>query len=256
MLRKISFSPLFLFLFLAAAGCSLSCSAPKPNRVLTISEQIAVDTQAAQALFSDFQKKVTFINFPEGERYLNAVTKKIAKVQDGFSYETVRVRIHQDNQKSLSHFFSFPGTTISVPLSYLKQVEYENELAAVLAYEIANVMNRHLAKKLADPAAGQVENQSMFGTNGLFELNRAERKESIQLGTRLLYYAGFEPRGLASVFQRYPQYFTNFSSDLAKKEVDFNIRAAQQARSEYLPSLSPIVRSSEFITMKKGIAHL
>ena len=232
-----------------AAGCT----APKPKRVLTISEQLVFDTVKAQGLFSDYQKRVVFLNFPEGDRYLNAVAAKISKLPDGLPNEKVVVRVHRDEQKNLTHFYSFPGTTISIPLSFLKSVDYENELAAVIAFELANVMNRHLAKKME-----KTESRELFGPSGLFVLDRSERLESIQLGTHLLYYSGYDLRGLASVFQRYAEYFSNANdgSDSSQKEVDFNVREAQRAKSAFLPSLQPIVRSADFITMKKGLKRL
>lgn len=236
----------------------LGCSAPKPQRVLTISEQIEVDTATAQNLYLDYQKKVSFVSFPDGERFLNAMAMKIATSPNGLSNEKVRVRIHRDDgNKNLSRFYSFPGTTISLPLSFLKEVEYENELAAAIAFEIANVVDRHLAKKM-----DQTASRDLFGPTGLFALDRSERLESIQSGTRLLYYSGYDLRGLASVFQRYPNYILNAPSakneglDFMEKEVEFNVKEALHARSEYLPSLQPIVRSAEFITMKKGLKRL
>ncbi len=241
-------------IFLVLSGCST----PKPQRVLTISEQIAEDTETAQNLFMDYQKKVNFVSFPSGERFLNGLAMKIATTPNGLSKEKVKVRIHRDDgNKNLARFFSFPGTTISIPLSFLKEVEYENQLAAAIAFEIANVMNRHLAKKM-----DQTENRELFGEKSLFSLDRTARQESIEIGTRLLYFSGYDLRGLASLFQRYPDYVLNAQTasneglESPQKEVEFNLREAQRAKSEYLPSLQPIVRSAEFITMKKGLKRL
>ena len=247
---ELIIAPLMLVL-LAGFGCST----PKPQRVLTISEQIEVDTETASDLFGEYQKKVAFVNNPEAERYLNALALKIANTHDGLQRERVRVRIHHDEAApGLSFFFSFPGTTLSVPLGFLRVVEYENELAGAIAFEIANVMNRHLAKKMDHESTFE-----MFGPRGLFAFDRSERLESIELGTRLLYYSGYDIRGLASFFQRYSRFTRNAvvgpneGLDSAQKEVDFNVREAQRAKSEYLPSLQPVVRSAEFIIMKKGL---
>jgi predicted Zn-dependent protease len=244
MFRKLVLTTVSLGLCLA-----IGCASPKPVKVLTISEQIEVDTQKAKNFINEFQKQATFVSFPEGERYLNQLAARLAKIETGFTYEAVRVRIHDDSNPQLSRPFAFPGTTISIPLSLLKNIAYENELAAVFAFELANVMNRHLAKKM-----DQTQNAELFGENSVFGLDRNQRQESILLGTRLLYYAGYDPRGMASIFQRYPTDFSNGSLD--KKEVEFNVREAQKAKSEYLPSRDPIVRSAEFIKMKKGLKRL
>jgi hypothetical protein len=93
-----------------------------------------------------------------------------------------------------------------------------------------------------------------FGTGSVFDLTEEEKVLSIHTGVKLLYYSGYDTRGMASIFQRYSSFFAQESaSDLAKKEVDFNVREAQRAKSEFMPSLQPIVRSTEFIQFKKGL---
>lgn len=247
MLRNVSFLVALLVLTVWQSGCS---TPPEP-KILTISEQIDVDTRQAQNFINEFQKRATFESYPEGERYLNQLARNLAKIETGFVSESVKVKIHHDTSSQLAHLFSFPGTTLSIPSSLLHEVEYENELAALLAYELANVMNRHLAKKMEATV-----NPVLFGPGSVFDLDRPQRLASIRLATKLLYYAGYDTRGMASVFQRYPQYFApNQSSELNKKEVEFNVRESQKAKTEYLPSMGPIVRSAEFIKMKKGLKH-
>jgi predicted Zn-dependent protease len=240
-------------LFFALLGLSfqVGCATPEPPRKLTISEQIEVDTKEAQNFFNDFQKRVTFVPYSQGLKYLTSMAHRLARVQAGFDVNSVEVKIHQDTQPGMSRLYSFPGTTISVPVSILKKIDYENELAALLAFELASVINRHLAKTMET-----TPNPIIFGVGSVFDLDRQERADSIRVATRLLYYAGYDLRGMASVFQRYPGDFSNQGLEFAKKEVEFNVREAQKARSGYLPSRSPIVRSAEFINLKKGLKRL
>lgn len=225
------------------------CSTPPPPKPLSISEQIEVDTRQAAEFIKEFQKQAIFHAYPAGERYLTHLAQAIAQSESGFDLSSLKVRITEDANPQLSQLFSFPGTTLFVPYSLLNKIEYENELAAILAYELANVFKRHLARKMDVTA-----NPALFGTESVFHLDRDARAESIRLATRLMYFAGYDTRGMASVFQRYPSYFApNQGTELAKKEVEFNVREAQMAKSEYLPSRGPIVRSAEFINMKKGL---
>ena len=263
------------FLFSASALWS-ACSTPNTERVLTFSEQLEVDTKKAEALFSDYQKKVHFVAFPQGTAFLNGVAQKVAKIRAGFAFSNVKVLIHNDDQKNLSKFFSFPGTTISMPLSFLKKVEFENELAAAFAYELAGVMNRHLAVAMEEEIAEKTEEASvpvessefqLFGEDSVFNLDRPARSDSIRLGSKLLYYAGYDLRGMPSIFNQYGSYFAVEpleqsgsrkidGVDLMKKEVEFNLRESQRAKSELLPTLNPVVRSADFITMKKAALRL
>ncbi len=236
MLSKFSRVAFFLFL--------VSCATPPPEKPLTISEQIHVDTAKLQSFRDDFEMKNSFIELPKTEKYLTSIAIKLAKQESGFASDEIRVEVHNDQEPKLRRFFSFPGTLISVPVSFLRKVEFENELAAALSLEIAHVVNRHLANDL----------EKSLDFKELFHFTDEQREQSIKLGSKFLYYAGFDLRGMASIFDRYAEYYVNQgTSELNKKEVAFNIRTAQRARSEYLPSLKPIVRSAEFIQFKKEL---
>ena len=106
------------------------CVTKPINRVLTISEQIEVDTAKAESLAREFAKQVTFVNNAKAEKFLNAMAKQLSSKEPGFENVPIRVQIHDDSESDLHRFFSFPGTLISVPYSFLKHVEFENELAA------------------------------------------------------------------------------------------------------------------------------
>lgn len=226
---------------LVVVACS--CSTPPPRRTLTMVEQIAEDNHAVHELQIQFEKRAEFENRADLEKYLTALARKLAQVQEGFPSQSIRVRIHKDKNPAQSKFFSFPGTMVSVPESALKQIEYENELAAAIAFELSNVLARHLAHKIESHVSA-----ILFGDGSIFNLDRGERAESIGLGTKMMYYAGYDLRGMASVFQRYPDFFSGLTG---KNEVEFNVKESQRVRSGFLPARDPVVRSPEFIRFKK-----
>ena len=238
--------------FLALSICFIaSCSSKTPEKVLSFSEQIEVDTVRAQSLYQEFQKEVTFVSLPATEKYLTGIALKLVKPIKEYQIQKLNVKVHQDTSPDRSRFFSFPGTVLSIPQSFLKKVEFENELAAALAFEMANVIKRTLANRVEN---NNLVKPVLFGPGSFFDLERDERTESIELAVKLLYYAHYDTRGMPSIFQRYPQYYIKTdASDLFKKELAFNIREAQKAKSEYLPTLKPIVRSDEFIQFKKEL---
>ncbi len=231
---------------------SASCVTKPQEKVLPFSEQIKVDTVRAQGLYQAFHKEVTFKSSPKTEHYLTLIATKLAKEDTELRIDAVKVRVHDDSSNpDLAHFFAFPGTTISVPYSFLKKIRFENELAAALAFELANVMKRTLANHVEKLEAGT---PILFGQGSVFDLEFDQRKESMQLGVKLLYYGGYDTRGMPSIFEHYPQYYgAGGASGLDKKEVNFNIREAQKAKSDYLPSMKPVVRSDEFIEFKKEL---
>ncbi|MBC7395876.1 MAG: hypothetical protein H7333_00410 [Bdellovibrionales bacterium] len=237
--------PLIILSFLVA-----SCASKRADQVLSIAEQLKSDKAKAEGLAREFTRRVTFVNMPKAEKFLNSMALQLARQEPGFENEPVQIKVHDDRPPGQHQFFSFPGTFISIPQSFLKQVEFENELAAAISYELANVLNRYLAAKVENLGASP---PVLFGPKNLFDLNNAERAQSIKRGIRLLYLGGYDPRGMPSIFRRFPDYYASSASGLFKKQVDFNVREAQRAKSEFLPSLKPIVRSGEFIQFKNEL---
>lgn len=234
----------------------VSCASPPPPRVLTAQEQIRADTEKAASLAKDFREQATFLDsIPRVERFLYRMASRLSQSSKSVPLEKVEVRIHRDPEGEWARAFSFPGTLISVPISFLKEVEYENELAGFLAFEMGNVVNRHLAIRV-EAARDRGAKLAIFGPGGLFDWLPGERAQSIGSATEMVYWAGYDVRGVASMFQRYPRFFGNGGTDPLQKQVEFNVREAQRARIDLMPSLKPIVRSAEFIEFKRELERV
>ncbi len=230
----------------------LACSTPPVAPVLSISEQILVDARKSQHLQEEFQRRVPIVSRPEIQTYLNKMVAKLTAGATGFEVNSVTVKIHRGVGSGQNRIFAFPGTVVYVPEQFLFDVEFENELAAAFAYSLAHVFHRDLAVRLEKTGTRAV----LFGESSVFDFDREERKSAITDAAALLHVAKYDLRGLPSAFQRYPGTLAgmwNGDSDFEKKEVEFNIRESQKAQADYLPLRDPIVRSDDFILMKKGI---
>jgi predicted Zn-dependent protease len=225
-------------------GCG-SVPVPPP---LSVHEQLKVDTEKAKGLLVEFEKNVQFLKSANVEKYLTAVARQIAREEEALKTEKVIIRIHQDSKNELKHSYSFPGVVISIPKSFLFAINFENELAALIALELAQVERRELAQELE-----KNENPILFGELSVFNFSEKSRGESIELGTKLMYAAGYDPRGMVALLQKYSNYFVDLSAPKAQKELNFYIKQAQKAKNEFMPSLQPIVRSNEFLKMKKDL---
>ncbi len=232
------------------------CASPPVTKVLSPVEQIAVDSKRASGLADEFRKKVRFVQVPRLERFLTRMGTRLGLASKDFPLERVEVRIHHDSTADLKRPFSFPGTLVSIPLGFLRKVEFENELAAVIALELGHVVNRHLSNRVAsdeDAVPGKV---ALFGEESVFEWGRDERERSIKVGTELLYAAGYDVRGMASMFQQETGFFGIPDTESRQKEVEFNVREAQRAKIGLLPLVKPVVRSSEFIQFKRELGRI
>jgi len=224
------------------------CGTVPPPPPLSPHEQMSVDTTQAQGLLVEFEKKVQLVHSPNVEKYLTAVARQISREDENLKNEKVIVRIHQDTRPELRRLFSFPGIVISIPASYLNEIGFENELAAVIALELAQVERRELAREME-----KNDHPILFGELSIFHFSQKSRASSIELGTKLMYAAGYDPRGMVAVFQKYGAYYIDTETQTASKELGFYVREAQKAKNDFMPSLQPIVRSNDFLRMKKEL---
>ena len=236
-----------LYLFVLVIGLSACGTVPVPPP-LSPHEQLKVDTVKVKDLLSEFENQVTFEKAGNIEKYLSAVARQITREEEGLKVEKVTVRIHQDKKIELKRSFSFPGVVISIPKSILYQINFENELAAVIALELAQIERRDLAQEM-DKNMTPI----LFGELSLFRFSQQARGESIELGTKLMYAAGYDPRGMVALFQKFSNYYLDSSTPSGKKELAYYIKQAQKAKNEFMPSLQPIVRSNDFLRMKKEL---
>ena len=225
-----------------------ACTTVIPPPRLTPIEQMTVDTTQAHGLLQEFENQVNFEKLPNVEQYLIAVARQISREDANLNGTKIIVKIHQDSTPELQRVFSFPGVVISIPASFLKTVGFENELAAMIALELAQIERRELAHEME-----KNEHPILFGPLSIFNFPQKNRGDSIELGTRLMYSAGYDPRGMVALFQKYSSFYVAGDSPTIQKEVNFYVRSAQKAKNDSMPSLQPIVRSNDFLRMKKGL---
>ena len=235
----------------------LSCSTPPKPKTLTLKEQIEVDTARARNLMSEFIDRVEFRQWDRAGLFFMRIAESLSKEAQDFPMQSLRVRVHVAQPPAGEGSYAFPGALISLPDTWVRSVDYENELAAVIAYQMAHLVRRSLAIHVEEQALSPVPLPPvLFGAGSVFEFHREERSSAIRLAVRMLYGAGYDTRGMASIFQRAPGLFGNPDSASFKKEVDFNIKEAQRASSELLPAIKPVVRSPEFIRFKKDLERM
>lgn len=129
--------------------------------------------------------------------------------------------------------FAAPGALVAINAGLLLATRNEDELAGVLAHEIAHVSQRHIARAIADaqrlaiPMAaallasailaaatdsdlGQaaIAGTAAIGTQRRIDYTRANEQEADRIGTQLLAKAGYDPAGMADFFGRLQQAVT------------------------------------------------
>ena len=143
-------------------------------------------------------------------------------LKDRFAYEPFLVRDRSVNA------FALPGGFVGVHLGLMAITQTRDELASVLAHELTHVNQRHIAQGFAnskkqsiltaaamiigilaaarsgggDAANAMILGGQAVGIQGQLNFSRQMERESDRIGMAMMSTAGFEPSGMAAMFER------------------------------------------------------
>ena len=165
-----------------------------------------------------------------------------------------------------------PGNRIYFSIELLKHLDYENQVAAALAIELANLRKKFVSQRVdeqilsgmgiqateSEPLAPiemeELTSVRFFGPAGVFYYLEKDRTAAVEEAVYLLYRAGYDPRGLSSVFELYAE-----NSQFSPIEANTLPRLIEETRrviAQLSPLLNPVVRTEAFIQIKKRIEKL
>lgn len=181
------------------------------------------EAQIGAAIMRQIRRSGTLVEDPLVTEYISAIGHQVAaQANDGghkFTFFVV-------DQPSINAF-ALPGGYIGVHTGLIEATRNENELAGVLAHEVAHVTQRHIARALhasqrqsllttammlgamvagAAGAGGDAVQGAMAvaqGTAAQQQINftRSNEYEADRIGMESLAEAGFDPMGMASFFE-------------------------------------------------------
>ena len=201
-----------LAVWLLAASAQGQLLGPSPQR----------DVEQGAEVAKLVEQQIGLYPMPQTEAYLREVGGRLVAVVNDprwkFSFQIV------DQQEP--NAFAIPGGGIYVSRGLLALINREDELAGVLAHEIAHVTQRHSAKQqrkgilpglLSVPGnvVGNVVGENLgalinapidtVGGAWLSSYSRGQESESDRIGIRTAAQAGYDPIALADILQRLEQ---------------------------------------------------
>jgi len=152
--------------------------------------------------------------------------------------------------------YSLPGTRIYLSSGELKRSEFENEVAAAIAVQLAHVARRHAVIRLtrdpeiarldgsviesvmpvAPPGSGNVS-VDFFGPKGIFAFSQENRLDAADMAVDILYRAGFDPRGLILFWTNHVNHLASspYDSDLLQRLIERSRAAIAQRAVKRVP---------------------
>ncbi len=176
--------------------------------------------------------------------------------------------------------FAAPGGIIGIHTGLLLYAEHEDELASVVAHELAHLSQRHyehskeqqarnqplmiagvIASMIAASASGDAATAGITSSLALAEqsrlsFSRQHEKEADNIGMQSLAASGFDPFAMPRMFQRM-QHAARFGQKppefLLTHPVTESRIADSQSRAEQLGRQSSVPRSDDFYLMRARI---
>ncbi len=228
---------------------------------LSMGRQASVNIEKQQKIYSD----------PATNSYINKIGQKLVKAS-GRSDIPYSFKVVQNKEINA---FALPGGYIYVHTGLIKAASSENELAGVIAHEVAHVAARHSAEQIekANKAnlglsllgfalsasrirgGGTLMNGAQFVTGGFFnKFSRDAEREADRLGASYLKTAGWNASGMVSFFEKLSKQ-KNSSNSI----VFFSSHPSSAERVENIGDLiadwgkTGVVDTPEFQKIKKSL---
>ncbi len=188
---------------------------------------------------------------PELGIYLRGVAETLVRGQARLAARPLGVIVIQDHGKRWESF-SIPGTRVYLSRGLLKTLEFESEIAALIALQLSHVALGHARPaELWSPGMTETE---IFGPSGALVYGERQVIAAVESAARMLYTAGIDPRGLVSLCARLQNGGTSSPYDPVLLE---KMRTrAREVLAQFAPLRNPVIRSEAFFTARERIRRL
>jgi len=232
--KRLIASVTLAFLFLAPGGAwSVESLKFKPGfNLFKVQQDIQLGKESAEQI----DKKLPLVTDPQVLRYINDLGRRLASFAPNNNSEyawTFKVMNSSD-----INAFALPGGYIYLNRGIIVAAENEAQIAGVMAHESGHVVMRHGTHEVSQALLAQAPLAILGGILGqtgsltaqlaemglglglnsiLLKNSRSAESEADEVGTYILYQAGYDPHAMARFFEiiqkRYPQKTIQFFSD-------------------------------------------
>jgi predicted Zn-dependent protease len=243
----------FVFLF---AGCA----APPPLKLASPDEIWRRDQAVGSEIALQFESRLSFKNSPAVSIYLRKLATVLLESTPDLRGSSVGIWL-VNNAKGKWKSYALPGNRIYLSAGLLHELEFENEIAAEIAVQFSHLIEKRALDRFLNLQDGKSDTPwrfsagvDYFGLSGVFAFSEEAEMSAAKRAIGILYRAGYDPRGLISLFNRFKN-----NSKHSPYEMSTINKIIEQARHEVAlqaPLRNPIVRSPAFIKIQKRIRDL
>lgn len=217
-------------------------------------------------LAMEVEQQTKLVDDPVINEYVNRVGQNIVLHSDAKVPFTIKV-IDTDEVNA----FALPGGYFFVNKGLILAAENESELAGVMAHEIAHVAARHAMENQGKASAmnygmlagmifgGGIVSSVLYngggilGSLGMLKFSRGAEEEADRLGVQYLYASGYDPNGMATMFEKLAaqnkkkpgtvaKLFSSHPQPTGRRDASIALVARFPEREEYVISTSEFQR--------------
>jgi predicted Zn-dependent protease len=235
------------------------------------------DVQLGKENSAQVDRQLPLLKDPEALNYLNGLGRRlVALAPNNHPEYSWQFRIVNSNEINT---FALPGGYVYVNRGVFDAADDEAELAGVIAHECGHVVMRHgthIASEAVLAQGGMAILTGILGQSGsltsqlaqlglglgvdslLLKNSRSAETQADEVGTYILYVAGYDPHAMVQFFQiiarKYPQRTSQFFSDHPNPENRIKDVDAEIARLG--PPRGVKTDSPDFAAIKQQLAGL
>lgn len=202
-----SFYLLMFTLFLA--GCATTGVNQGDLNLVSLEEE----WQLGQQLEQDISRQMTLVNDRTALAYINEIGQRIVNQTE---LRNVPWEFHIVRDDAINAF-NIPGGHVYINTGLIAAADNVSELAGVMAHEIVHGVSRHGTERLTksyglsalagvvlgdNPAVYQQLLAQVAAGGAVAKFSRNDEREADRLGVRYMYEAGYNPEGMASMFEK------------------------------------------------------
>lgn len=235
------FQTFFIFSFvLSLTGCS---SVPETLSEQGIERISQLPPEARNKIQRSLKKNIDPVSAPEIHQYLTGIAKKILAANKLPSKMKLQAIAHQGGAKEKPMVWIIPPDLGYIDVTILKSLSFENEIAALFAFNWERTQDLEFEKRFINEL-----DQPVPDFRKIYEFSELQDLGAVEAAVDLLYNAGYDPRGLISMFDR--------KTTVEKERALLLQDKARRTIAFYKPLLNPVVRTNEYYQMRKKLDKL